>query len=192
MSYLVIFSFMALIFERILELLDKLYQHIFSPQEDFQKSLSEKILNYKGRAEEFKKTFRSEIENYKDKPISDAELNTLLQISQGYVSMSEEEIKDLIIIWNQQQVAQRKHVAVKMTVMWILGFALGLGFCFLVDFRLLGPLGVESLLPKENENGIPISIPVLDYILTAILLSCGTKPIHDLLSMLSSKAKVKL
>lgn len=183
MSYLVVFSFVALIIERILQFIDWLFSWMFSPQHKVMEDLRKQILSYKERAEKYKQTYLAEIEKVKNHPITDAEFENLMQISQQYVGLSDAEVKDLMKIWQDYQHKRQRYVAIKMITMWILGFGLSFGFCILFDYTIMGKIGIESLTQPEMVK--------IDYILTAILLGSGTKPVHDLLSMLSARAKGK-
>jgi len=182
MNTLIIFSFAALFIERVLEFFDWIHRSIFPPQEKISKALSEKILAYTGKVANFKQTYRQEIEKLKDHPLTDEELESLLHVSQGYVTLTQEECKDLVLAWRQYNEQRQQQMALKMMLMWILGFFLSFGFCILFDFHLLGPLGISKLVPAiEGERAL------LDYILTAVLLGSGTKPVHDIISMLGAK-----
>lgn len=59
----------------------------------------------------------------------------------------------------------------KMIVMWVLASLMGLGFAYWFDLNLMARLDVEIA-------------PCLDKIFTALILGSGTKPIHDIISLM--------
>lgn len=194
MSSLVLFSFAALIIERILQLIDWVFSFIFSPQHKVMEDLRKQILAYKERSDSYKQTYLIELEKVKDHIITNTEFENLMLISQQYVGLGDAELKDLMKTWQDYQTKRQRYLAIKMIAMWLLGFGISYAICSALDYRLMVDLGIASLQPTDAdlEAGIVTNMMKLDYIFTAILLSCGTKPIHDLLSTLSAKAKGKV
>lgn len=67
-----------------------------------------------------------------------------------------------------------KRKSAKMIAMWFLAMIFALGFVYWLDLRLMERLRV-------------VVSPDLDKLLSALVIGSGTKPIHDIISLVNKK-----
>ena len=176
MNQLVIVSIVALVIERILELLDWLRSYFYSFPQQMNLAFTEKIDSFKQRTDKFKEVLRQDIMRIKDGEVSDEDLANIISTSCGFSQISDDEMKELLILWREYEEKREKIANIKMIIMWFFALALSLAFVQLFDFRLMDQMGIAM----HN---------YMDKFMTAIVLGSGTKPVHDVISILKHKKK---